>query len=272
VPIGVTGEICIGGDKLARCYLNRVDLTAEKFIELPFMPGERVYRSGDLGRWKADGTIESLGRVDHQVKVRGYRVELGEIESALAQHEAVRECAVIIRTDSSGNNRLLAYVLPKAGAAVDVAALREHLRRALPEYMVPSFLQALETWPLTTNGKLDRAALPEPTSEGDARGFIAPRTTTEEILVDLWRDVLQVERVGVEDNFFELGGHSLLATQVITRVRDALGTELTLAQFFTTPTIARLALVVEQALIEEIKATPVETDAREGAGLVLAKE
>ncbi len=270
VPIGVTGEICIGGDKLARGYLNRPELTAEKFIELPFIPGERVYRSGDLGRWRADGTIESLGRVDHQVKVRGYRIELGEVEAALAQLPGVRECAVIVRPDSSGNQRLLAYALPQANATLDPRELRERLQKSLPDYMVPSAIVPLEAWPLTTNGKLDRAALPDPGGSAATPDYAAPRTTTEEILAEIWRDVLQVARVGVHDNFFELGGHSLLATQVTMRIHESLGTDVSLAQFFTTPTISRLAEVIERALIEEIKATADE--GREDAGLALAQE
>lgn len=273
VPIGVTGEICIAGDKLARGYLNRPELTAEKFVELPFRPGERVYRSGDLGRWRADGTIESLGRVDHQVKIRGHRVEPGEIETALAKHPAVRECAVLVRPDAGGHNRLLAYVLARADAAIVGGELREYLRRQLPEYMVPTSIQQLDAWPLTGNGKLDRAALPEPQDERTADQLVAPRSATEEILAEIWSDVLQAERVGVEDNFFELGGHSLLATQVIARVHDTLGTELTMQQFFAAPTIARLALLLEQALIDEIKATSGETAATAAdADLALAKE
>jgi amino acid adenylation domain-containing protein len=273
VPIGVTGEICIGGDKLARCYLNRPELTAEKFVELPFLPGERVYRSGDLGRWRADGTIESMGRVDHQVKVRGFRVELGEVEAVLTRHPAVRECAVIVRADSSGSNRLLGYALLRPGKETGARELREHLQKELPEYMVPSAIMVLETWPLTTNGKLDRAALPEPGADASGSDYVAPRTTTEEIMAEIWRDVLQLPRVSVHDNFFELGGHSLLATQVIARVHDALGTDLTLAQFFTSPTVARLAAVTEQALIDEIKATSADVAApAANAGLALAQE
>jgi len=277
VPVGVQGEIYIGGDKLARCYLNRPELTAEKFIPNPFVdeiarglcaPGAtdrgtpalppeistRLYKSGDLARWLPDGTIESLGRADFQVKIRGFRVEIGEVESALAKHPAVAECTVLARDDGAGHNRLLGYAVPRPGASVDARALRELLQRSLPEYMVPSAITVLERWPLTANGKLDRKALPEPERQGGEQDYIAPGTQTEELVAEIWRDVLNVQRVGVHDNFFELGGHSLLATQVITRVHDALEVELTMRQFFATPTVAGLAVQLEAALIGEIQA------------------
>jgi acyl-coenzyme A synthetase/AMP-(fatty) acid ligase/acyl carrier protein len=284
VPIGVQGEIYIGGDKLARCYLNRPELTAEKFIPNPFagtsslnpQPSTlnfaaqpRMYRTGDLARWLPDGTIESLGRADFQVKIRGFRVEIGEVESALAKHPAVAECTVLARSDASGHNRLLGYALPRPGATVEGRALREHLQKSLPEYMVPSAIMVLERWPLTANGKLDRRALPEPERPAGDADFVPPGTATEELLADVWRDVLQVERIGAHDNFFELGGHSLLATQVITRVQDALGIEVTMRQFFATPTVAGLAAHLEAALIDEIQAgnssapTPTATMAKE---------
>jgi amino acid adenylation domain-containing protein len=271
VPIGVTGEICIGGDKLARGYLHRPELTASRFIAAPFAGGERVYRSGDLGRWLPDGTIESVGRADHQVKVRGHRVELGEIELALARHLAVRECVVIARPDSGGNNRLLAYVVPAAGARVDGAALREHLRKKLPAHAVPSAIMLLERMPLTGNRKLDRAALPEPDFTAAADEFVAPRTETEEIVARIWREVLAVARVGVNDNFFELGGHSLLATQVIARVNELLGVELDLTQFFAAPTIAGLAAATEQLLVAQIKTAAPSAETMAGEDLALAK-
>jgi hypothetical protein len=273
VPIGVTGELYIAGDKLARGYLNRPELTAEKFLELPWMPGERVYRTGDGARWLADGTIEFAGRLDHQVKIRGFRVELGEIQTALAQHPTVAESVVLARPDSSGNNRLLAYVVPKLGGTIDIAVLREHLQKQLPDYMVPAAITALEKFPLTANGKLDRRALPEP-NFGEARTECTlPRTTTEEMLAEIWCDVLQVELVGIHDNFFELGGHSLLATQVITRVNDALGVDLSMRQFFLAPTIERMAAVLEEALIADIQAgTEPAASPGHDAELVTAKE
>jgi amino acid adenylation domain-containing protein len=253
VPIGVTGEIFIGGDKLARGYLNRPELTAEKFIVSPFIPGERLYRSGDLGKWCADGTIESSGRVDHQVKVRGFRVELGEIESTLTAHSTVAEAAVIARSDSAGHNRLLAYVVPRNGGAPEPRELRAHVQATLPEYMVPTAIVVLPKLPLTANGKLDRRALPDPETARADSDYVAPGTTTEELLAEIWRGVLDVKRVSIHDNFFELGGHSLLATQVIARVHDTLEVELSMRQFFAAPTVAGLATVIEATLIQEIK-------------------
>ncbi len=263
VPVGVRGEIFIGGDKVARGYLNRSELTAQKFIEVDLgaevsdvRSGPcRVYRTGDLGRWLPDGTIEMLGRADFQVKVRGFRVELGEIETALSKHPAVAECAVIARQDSSGSNRLLGYVVLRPTAQVDARQLRTHLQQGLPDYMVPSAIMLLDRWPLTPNGKLDRKALPEPERRDDGGDFVAPTSTMEELLADIWRGVLGVARVGIHDNFFELGGHSLLATQVITRVQEAIEVELTMRQFFATPTVAGLAAVLEAALIREIQAS-----------------
>jgi amino acid adenylation domain-containing protein len=272
VPIGVAGELYIAGDKLARGYLNRPELTAEKFIAAPFLPGERLYRTGDGARFLADGTLEFVGRLDHQVKIRGFRVELGEIEAALAEHSSVGECVVIARPDTSGTPRLLAYVVGAAGRTVEPRSVRESLQQRLPDYMVPSAIVALEKFPLTTNGKLDRGALPEPEFAVDQGRMAPPRTTTEELLVDIWREVLAVERLGIHDNFFELGGHSLLATQVIARVNDSLGVELSMRQFFAAPTVAGLAPSIEAALIEEIRAT-VEDDANPAAdALVTAKE
>jgi acyl carrier protein len=188
------------------------------------------------------------------VKIRGFRVEIGEVENALAKHPAVAESTVLARDDASGNKRLLGYALARPGIHVDGRALREHLQKCLPEYMVPSAIMVLERWPLTANGKLDRKALPEPERQADAADFVAPGTATEELLADIWRDVLNVQRIGAHDNFFELGGHSLLATQVISRVQEALQVELTMRQFFATPTVAGLAAHIEAALIGEIQA------------------
>lgn len=263
VPIGVKGEIFIAGDKLAREYLNRPELTAERFVpgsqSLDFQAsdsrsrGRRLYRTGDVGRWCADGTIEACGRLDHQVKIRGYRIELGEVETALRSQAEVADAIVIARPDSAGNNRLLAYVLAQSGVHPDVPRLREYLRRTLPDYMIPSGIMVLERWPLNPNGKLDRQALPE-IDRADAPGtaYVAPGTTTEELLADIWREVLGVGRVGVHDNFFELGGHSLLATQVIARVHEALEVDISMRQLFAAPSIAALAVVIEGALIRQI--------------------
>jgi amino acid adenylation domain-containing protein len=278
VPVGVRGEIYIAGDKLARGYLNRPELTAEKFLANPFAAtphsqisnlkfeirggnaaapaaAPRMYRSGDLACWLADGTIQSLGRTDHQVKVRGYRIELGEVQSALARHPAVAECVVLARPDASGNNRLLGYVVPREGSTADARTLKEHLQHQLPDYMVPSAVTVLNRWPLTSNGKLDRQALPDPEGADAGADYVAPGTTTEELVADVWRDVLGVKRVGIHDNFFELGGHSLLATQVIARINEGLEVELSMREFFAAPTVAGLAVTIEAALIQEIKTT-----------------
>ena len=239
VPVGVSGELYIGGAGLARGYLNRPELTAERFVADPFSdePGSRLYRTGDLARYLADGNIEFLGRLDHQVKVRGFRVEPGEIEAALAAHPGVRECVVVAREDVPGAQRLIAYLVP-AEDEPSVAALRVHLGQSLPDYMVPSAFVVLDALPLTPNGKLDRAALPAP--EGDRAGLegasVAPRDATEEILCGIWCALLAVDRVGIHDDFFELGGHSLLATQVISRLRAAFEVELPLRALFETPT------------------------------------
>ncbi|MCJ9736513.1 phosphopantetheine-binding protein, partial [Bradyrhizobium sp. PRIMUS42] len=207
-------------------------LTAERFVPSPFGDGERLYRSGDLVRWRADGELEYLGRIDHQVKLRGYRIELGEIEAALMRHDGVKDAVVIVREDSPGDKRLVAYVIGSdagADAPTDAAALRSHLQQSLPDYMLPSAFVRLDAMPLTPNGKTDRRALPAP--EGDAyaqQAYQAPRNATEEGLAQIWCEVLGLERVGVHDNFFELGGHSLLATRLTARVRDRLGVDLPL--------------------------------------------
>ncbi len=273
VPVGVAGELYIGGDKLARGYLNRPELTAEKFVESPFLAGERIYKTGDAARMLANGTAEFIGRLDHQVKIRGFRVELGEVETALTQHPSVAEGVVITRPDATGGNRLLAYVVSSPARAAEPRELKEHLAKRLPEYMVPAAIVVLGKFPLTANGKLDRRALPEPDFATREAATELPRTTTEELVADIWRDVLTVKQPGIHDNFFELGGHSLLATQVIARVHNGLGTEVTLGQFFSAPTIAGLARIVEDALIEEIKAGSEDAgDASVGEALVAAKE
>ncbi|HEX5870945.1 MAG TPA: condensation domain-containing protein, partial [Longimicrobium sp.] len=231
------------GRGLARGYLGRPALTAEKFVPDPFgrEPGGRMYRTGDRVRWTAGGTLEYLGRLDEQVKVRGFRIELGEVEAALRRHDGVRECVVVVREDEPGERRLVGYVVGDA----DAEALRVHLRRTLPEYMVPAAFVALEALPLTPNGKLDRAALPAPEVAAPQDGYVAPRTPVEEVLAGIWEDVLRVERVGAEENFFALGGHSLLATVVLAGIEEVFGIRVPLTTFFETPTVGGLAAAVE---------------------------
>jgi nonribosomal peptide synthetase DhbF len=248
VPVGVNGELYLAGANLARGYINRATLTAERFVANPYgAPGSRMYRTGDLVRWRADGTLDFLGRIDHQVKLRGFRIELGEIEAALVRSGTVLQAAVIDRTDKSGDRYLAAYVVLEAGAALDPAALRQELARHLPDYMVPATFTALDALPLTPSGKLDRKALPEPERQSTA-GYVAPRTPTEETLAAMWAETFGVERVGVEDNFFELGGHSMLVAQLITRVKASFAVDLPLAMVFEVSTIAGLAEKIDQAL------------------------
>ena len=242
VPIGVVGELYLGGAGLARGYLHRPELTPERFIPHPFseLPGERLYRTGDLARYRPDGNIEFLGRLDHQVKVRGFRIELGEIEAVLGGHPGVREVVVLAREDSPGEKRLVAYVVAQEGPAPSGSELRGFLKERLPEYMVPSTFVGLEALPLTPNGKVDRRALPVPEGRGVAEGYVPPCTPTEELLAGIWGEVLHLERVGRQDNFFALGGHSLVAIRVVSRVRDTFGVELPVRCVFESPTVAEL--------------------------------
>ncbi|MEO5730142.1 MAG: amino acid adenylation domain-containing protein, partial [Byssovorax sp.] len=247
LPIGVPGELFIGGDGVARGYLDRPELTAERFLADPVVPG-RLYRTGDLVLFRADGALEFLGRLDQQVKLRGFRIELGEIESVLGQHPGVRGASVIVREDLPGDKRLVAYVVA-AGAAPSSAELVAHLEARLPAYMVPSAFVSLEAIPLTANGKVDRRALHAPDlAASEARAHVAPRGPVEEGLAAIFAEVLRREDVGARDGFFELGGHSLLAAQAIARVRAAFGVELPLRAIFEAPTVAELGARVEAAL------------------------
>jgi acyl carrier protein len=252
VPIGVIGEIYIGGAGVARGYLNRPELTAERFLSDPFSgnPQARIFRTGDLGRWRADGMIEYLGRNDQQLKLRGFRIELGEIEAHLARHAQVKEAVVIVREDVAGEKRLVAYVvcrkLGKGKKAPAAELLRTHLRASLPEYTLPQAIVILERMPLTSNGKLDRQALPVPDLEAyGSQEFEAPKGEVEQLLAETWQALLRVERVGRRDNFFDLGGHSLLATRVISLIRERLQVELSVRAFFDAPTLKGLSALVE---------------------------
>ncbi|MBS0180675.1 MAG: amino acid adenylation domain-containing protein, partial [Nitrospira sp.] len=253
VPVGVSGELCIGGIGVGRGYLEDPLRTAQAFVPDPFTnePGARLYRTGDLARYRPDGTIEYVGRVDHQVKIRGFRIELGEIESCLTDQGEVRDAAVIVREDRPGEKRLVAYVVPQEGLVIDHERLRAAIHTHLPEYMIPSVFLSLDSLPRTSNGKVDRRALPALEFDGsDELSYVAPRTVTEELLAGIWADILGLERVGVRDHFFELGGHSLLATQVVSRIRSAFQVELPLRAAFECPTIADLAVTVDRVRVE----------------------
>ena len=273
-PIGVPGELHIGGVQVARGYLHRPDLTAQRFIPDPFdpHPHARLYRTGDLARWLPDGTLHYLGRTDLQVKLHGVRIELEEIETTLRTHPAINDTAVILTDDRVGDERLVAYVVPAGAAAPDSRELRAHLRERLPVAMVPSTFVVLEALPLTASGKVDRKALPAAEAAADSRreaDYIAPRTTVEREIATLWEAVLGVARVGMYDDFFDLGGYSLKAMQAISRIRDTYGVELSLLALFEEPTVAGQAEFVsealavaedDEALLELIHAIEAETD------------
>nr|MBC8231639.1 non-ribosomal peptide synthetase [bacterium] len=248
VPIGVPGELHIGGVGLGRGYLNRPKLTAEKFIPNPFSnePGDRLYKTGDLARYLSDGNLEFLGRLDHQVKIRGFRVELGEVEAVLGQHPSVREVVVLAREDEPDDRRLVGYVVLDQKQNPTIDELRRFLKQKLPNYMIPVAFVMLDSLPLTPNGKIDRRGLPAP---DQARPdleveFVTPRTPIEETLARIWTEVLGLEKIGVNDNFFELGGHSLLATQVMSRIRKIFRVELLLRYLFESPTVAEMSNVI----------------------------
>jgi amino acid adenylation domain-containing protein len=257
VPIGVDGEICIGGAGLSRGYRERADLTAESFVpdEYSTCAGARIYRTGDRGRYLPDGNIEFTGRMDEQVKVRGFRIELGEIESVLREHESVNEAVVIALEDKGNEKRLAAYVVTAQGASRNISELRNSLKERLPDYMIPSAFVYLDALPLTSHGKIDRRALPAPDAERPAlaEAFIAPRTPTEKSLASIWTKLLGINRVGINDNYFELGGDSLLATQLVSQLRGVFEVELPLVNLFQYPTLAELATSIEEAIIEQME-------------------
>lgn len=256
VPVGVTGELHVSGPSLARGYLKRPDLTAERFIPNPFgRAGERMYKTGDRVRWLAEGNLEYLGRVDEQVKIRGFRIELGEIEAALQEYPGVNQAVVIVREDEAGDKRLIAYVSTGSspdgghgGAELDIGELRKHLQSKLPEYMMPSAYIQIAAMPLTPSGKIDRKDLPQFDAYSSDQEYVAPRNPTEETLCRLWQQVLCQERVGIHDNFFKIGGHSLRAAQLATRIRETFIVDIPLRRIFEGATIAQLAEVIREAL------------------------
>jgi amino acid adenylation domain-containing protein len=260
VPVGVAGDLYIGGSSLAQGYLNAPELFAERFIPHPFRSesGPRLYKTGDIARYRPDGNLEYVGRADYQVKIRGFRIELGEIEAVLAEHPHIRENVVVAWPDQAGNDRLVAYIVLHQASELTASQLRNYLKEKLPEYMIPSVLTILEALPSTPNGKVDRQALPAP--EGGHLScestFVPPRTSTEKLLAEIWSEVLGLERVGIYDNFLELGGHSLLAIQVISRVREALSLEVPLRSLFESLTIAEMSQAIEQFKQRETSVQP----------------
>jgi len=248
VPIGVPGEIHVGGEGVARGYLRRPELTAQRFVPDPraAAPGSRLYRSGDLARYRPDGELEYLGRIDHQVKIRGFRLELGEIEAVLGRHPEVRDAAVLLREDWPGEHRLTAYAVPAGSRWPAVEELRAHLREHLPEYMVPAAVVVLEALPLTTNGKLDRRALPAPQRPPET-AYADPEGETERTVAEIWKEVLRTERVGRNDNFFDLGGHSLLMIQVQRKIEQSFGRKVLMLDLFRVPTVSSMATFLRSA-------------------------
>ncbi|MDV2998930.1 MAG: Linear gramicidin synthase subunit B [Chroococcopsis gigantea SAG 12.99] len=263
VPIGVKGELYIGGDNLARGYLNRPELTAEKFIPSPFQTGKRLYRTGDLARHLPDGNIEYIGRIDSQIKIRGVRIELGEVEAVLNSHPSIEQAVVICREDIAGEKRLVAYVV--AGKSLDNYQLTQYQKGKLPPYMVPSAIVFLDSMPLTPNGKIDRKSLPSTGENGiESENHAAAGTPRQEIIANIFASVLKVQAVGINENFFELGGHSLLAAQVISRLREALKKEIPLRTLFETGTVAQLDRLLHEygSQEESLNSTPLLPVAR----------
>ncbi len=257
-PIGAAGELHIGGVQVGRGYLNRPELTAEKFTPDPFGsdPAARLYKTGDLARFRPDGNIEFLGRLDFQVKVRGFRIELGEIETVLGQYPAVRDVVVLAREDVAGDMRLVAYVVPKLGTPLRASELREYLQEKLPEYMVPAAFVQMEALPLTPNGKVDRKNLPAPKwHDQSEEAYSAPKDELEKAIAGIWQELLRVERVGVDDSFFDLGGHSLLIIQAHRRLHEVIDRELAIIDLFRYPTIRSLVQHLRQDAGESDQAT-----------------
>ena len=265
VPIGVAGEMYVGGAGVARGYLSRPELTSQRFIPDPFRshPGARLYKTGDLARFLPDGDMEYLGRIDHQVKIRGFRIELGEIESVLASHPAIHHNIVMAREDDSGDKRLVAYIVPKPSQQLSIADLRSYVRQSLPEYMVPSLFSVLAAFPLTPTGKIDRGALPPPLPERrDQSAMIAPRNERETFLLSVFREILHVESISVTDDFFDLGGHSLMAARLVSRISAATGRQIPLAALFRAATVESLAQLIEHEA--EVEGDPVVMEIQHG--------
>ncbi|MGF1938028.1 MAG: condensation domain-containing protein, partial [Nostoc sp. ChiQUE02] len=264
VPVGVAGELHIGGDGLARGYFNRPDLTAEKFIPNPFSKeAARLYKTGDLARYLTNGEIEYIGRIDNQVKLRGFRIELLEIEAVIRQHPTVRETVAVIGNNLGDSQIIVAYVVPKVEQTLTVPELRSFLESKLPSYMIPGAFVILEALPLTPNGKVDRKALPALIRPEFEETFVAPQTLVEKQLAIIWMQVLGLEKIGINDNFFELGGHSLLATKVTSRINKIFDVELPLRQFFELQTIARIAKSIEDKKLAAKSTPPIERVSRE---------
>jgi acyl-coenzyme A synthetase/AMP-(fatty) acid ligase/acyl carrier protein len=253
--IGEAGEIYMRSPHLARGYLNDLELTQARFITNPLTreSADRLYKTGDIGRYRLDGAVEVLGRYDRQVKIRGFRVELSEIESVLSGHAEISGSVALLREDAPGKKRIVAYTSPQVGKKPTAHALHAYLKKKLPDHMVPSAIVVLDAFPLTPNGKIDLRALPAPADHREQLGvtFVSPRTPAEEILAEIWRAVLALDRVGIHDNFFELGGHSLLATRVMARIQDAFHTSLPLRTLFECPTVEELALAITRSELEK---------------------
>jgi hypothetical protein len=273
VPVGVRGEIYIGGENLARGYFNRPDLTGERFIPDPFREGETIYRTGDLGRYRSDGNIEYLGRNDHQVKVRGFRIELGEIEKALSEHEGVRESVVIVWEDDAGDKELVAYIAGDRDPGPGVEDLRAFLQVRVPEYMVPPSFVFLNALPLTPSGKIDRLALPKPEERRPdlQQRYVAAKGELQRYLSSLWCAVLRLEEVGIHDRFFELGGTSLRAASLVNSVQKELGDAIPVISIFEAASIDKYAEYLKRNYATAVaKRFPTET--RSGEAMVARKD
>jgi acyl-CoA synthetase (AMP-forming)/AMP-acid ligase II/acyl carrier protein len=265
VPIGAPGELYIGGDCLARGYLNQPELTAEKFIADPFSsePARKLYKTGDLVRYLPGGEIVFMGRLDNQVKLRGFRIELGEIENAIRQYHGIQQVFIMVRDDRPGDKRLVAYIIPASGTILEVDKLRSFLREKIPAHLIPSAFVMIDTFPLTVNGKIDWKALPAPDQGtlGD-RELVAPRNTAEQILCQIWMSVLGRDRLSVEDNFFDIGGNSLLAIQVMARIRKEFEIVVPVTKIFEYPSLSDLALQVNFLVLYQKPASGVPEDTK----------